>query len=290
MGGTVTVQFDIDDSNYKLIVEQAKKAGYGTGWAGSSGKPVSGFGGNPKRWDPAWTMTRSEIVAEAKRLQESGYDVRKEVESRGWQILMQDQTNFCWTHGPVGMAEISSILENGFYVPLSADSVACRLNGFRNQGGWGSQAVQFMADAEGGIVPRIIWPNGNAGFSRKWLTDEALAAAKIFRVEEYFELPQNSFEVLATCVLRLRRAVAIGLDWWGHEVVVCGIEVDSRGNLWGVGPNSWGAGWGDRGWFRLAMGRLVASDQVCIRQMNQISEADFKRFKGRNAASVALAT
>jgi hypothetical protein len=55
--------------------------------------------------------------------------------------------------------------------------------------------------------------------------------------------------------------VAMGLDWWRHEVLGVEADYDNRGFLIGI-ANSWGTGWGEDGFGWLTEGRSIASDQV----------------------------
>ena len=68
---------------------------------------------------------------------------------------------------------------------------------------------------------------------------------------------------LISCLLR-RIPVAVGYDWWGHEVTA----VDA---IWLDGTvairirNSWGMSWGNKGFSVLQGNKMIPADAVCAR-------------------------
>jgi len=171
----------------------------------------------------------------------------------------QEQTNFCWANAPTHCIEILRVKQNQPTVILSPASVACQINGFRNQGGWGKSALQFISDK--GATPVDLWP-ANA-IDRKYLTDAGKTAAMNYRDTEWWELEPNNIDHLISALL-LGLPVAIGLSWWSHEVTAYdadwidgAIAVDFR--------NSWGPGYGDNGYGTLQGRKMSPDDAVCPR-------------------------
>ena len=75
--------------------------------------------------------------------------------------------------------------------------------------------------------------------------------------------PRN-FDQLATCLLS-GIPVAIGLNWWSHEVTAMDLVETSPGvfgvRIW----NSWGDGWEDRGMAVLSQSKATPDDAVAPR-------------------------
>lgn len=185
------------------------------------------------------------------------------IKRSGMKPLDQAWTNFCWMYGPVNALRIIREINNQPYVDLSPASAACQINGFVNEGGWGTDAIKWLA--KNGVVPVELWPNN--AIDRKYLTPEAKAAAKNFIVEEWDDLTPNDFDLLATyCLMGI--PVAIGLDWWGHEVCACDLVRIEAGGYGIRIYNSWGM-WEQEGFAILRESKAIASDQVAPRVVTQ---------------------
>lgn len=59
----------------------------------------------------------------------------------------QNGKGYCWAHSGTSAHLIVRAMQGQPYADLSAFAVACIIKGFRDQGGWGSQGVEFMARA-----------------------------------------------------------------------------------------------------------------------------------------------
>lgn len=167
-------------------------------------------------------------------------DIRRR---RKMKSLDQDGTNFCWGNGPVNCVRMVRAMDNQQDVDLSPASICAPIKRYRNQGGWGSEALKYIV--EHGICPSSLWP-ANYYRNAQYDTPESREARKAFKVLRWYDLAARSFDQLMTCVL-LNIPVAIGLNWWTHEVeaqdgVVLG--PDRFGiRIW----NSWTDEWGDEG-------------------------------------------
>lgn len=167
----------------------------------------------------------------------------------------QEQTNYCWVNAPTHCLEIIRLQQNQQVVILSPASAGAQIKGYRNVGGWGLEALQWISDH--GLVPVSQWP-ANA-ISRSYATENNMALAKSYAVDEWIELKPRDLDQLISCLLR-RIPVAVGYNWWGHEVTA----IDA---VWRNGTvairirNSWG-NWGDFG-FGILEGSKMYPDDAC---------------------------
>lgn len=183
-----------------------------------------------------------------------------------WAPRNQRQTNFCWGNGPCTAAEIAANVQGMPFVEWSAASVCCPINGWRNAGGWGLDAVEYLVSD--GACAGSIWPN--AAISRNYVA-AADADRPNRKVLEWIDVPAGDFDAMATCLL-LGFACAVGYDFWQHEVTACRL-VAVGGSSYGVEiRNSWGS-WGSSnehgvdGFSVLAEGKGTPDDCQAVRQV-----------------------
>jgi hypothetical protein len=174
----------------------------------------------------------------------------------------QGQTNFCWANAPVHIMEITRLIQNQPMVLLSPASVACPINGFKNRGGWGEDALRQLISA--GAVPVALWP-ANA-ISKQYDTQANRTLALDYRASEWWNLRPRNDKQLISCLLR-RIPVACGYNWQGHETVA--VEaVWKNGKIGTRNRNSWSMNWpsvGAGGWYILQGQKMSADDAVAIR-------------------------
>jgi len=181
--------------------------------------------------------------------------------------LDQGSYGYCWSHSAVGCCEAIRAVSNEPYVPLSAFAVACKIKNFRNQGGWGAQACDFIAT--NGVPTELIWPRKATNRS---LDNPATweDAAKRKLTEGFMEAgaPYDRDLTLDQVVSLLLRhiPVVVEYNWWGHSVYACDpVDLDSslplsHINRWGLRiRNSWTDRWGERG-FGILRGRKAIPD------------------------------
>lgn len=173
--------------------------------------------------------------------------------------LDQNGTNYCWANGPVYCVEVVRVVQNQTLVYLSPGSVAGPIKNYRNVGGWGSQALKYII--EKGIVPVSLYP---ANQVRNGHNENTRQVALQYRVQEWYDLRSRNFDQLMTCLL-LRIPVAVGYNWWGHEVSAIDPVVISSGKYGIRIRNSWGMSYGDRGYAVLNESKGTPDDAVAPR-------------------------
>lgn len=174
-------------------------------------------------------------------------------------VKNQGQTNFCWANAPCTAVEVARAQQGQKYVELSPASVACKINGFRNEGGWGKNALEYLI--RNGAVPSSMWPSN--AIDRRFDTTANQSTAKKYRAVEWNELPVRDLGWLGSMLLR-RIPVAVGYNWWGHEVLA--VDIDWIGGEYVVRIlNSWGDDWGDGGFAELQGNKMLPDDAVAPR-------------------------
>lgn len=147
----------------------------------------------------------------------------------------------CWINAPVHCLEIVRAVQGQDYVELSPASCGAIIKQFRNVGGWGTEGLKFLVDK--GAVPTSLWP-ANA-IDPRYNTQAANAERHKYRVLEWYELRPRNFDEFMTALF-YKIPVAIGLNWWRHEVTALD-PVYVNGQFGCRINNSWGTNWGDKG-------------------------------------------
>jgi len=171
--------------------------------------------------------------------------------------LDQDGKGYCWAHSSTQAVELIRARDNQPYVPLSAYAVACIIKGFRDQGGFGAESLQFIADR--GIPSQQFWPQQSMSRSNDNPTTWANAA--LHKCTKWYDLGQKDSQMLdrqVTCLLT-DIPVVLDLGWWGHSVVAVRVYADLSGDIW----NSWGNKWSQNGIGKLAPNKFIADAAVC---------------------------
>lgn len=168
-------------------------------------------------------------------------------------VLNQASTNYCWANGPVSCLHALQVVSGGPFVYLSPASVAAPIKNFRNEGGWGYQALDYII--KNGITPAKYWPPN--AISRGYFTEANQKIALRYKVTEWLKLEPRDLRQLMTCLL-LRMPVAVGYNWWSHEVAAVDPVNKNSGRI----LNSWGIGYGDNGYAVLTGNRLLPDDAV----------------------------
>jgi hypothetical protein len=133
--------------------------------------------------------------------------------------------------------------QNDPYIPLSAFAIASIIKNYQNQGGWGSESLEFAMKI--GLPSQAYWPQGKV--QRALDTAEMREdAGKRKIAEAWQDLGERNFDAAMTCLL-LGEAGIGDFNWWAHSVCLLDpveIEKGSFGiRIW----NSWADEWGENG-------------------------------------------
>lgn len=178
--------------------------------------------------------------------------------------LDQNGQGFCWAYSTGHSIMYARGRDNQPYHRLSPHAVACKIKGFRDEGGWCGLSMKFAA--ENGYPTVGEWPEKS--MSRQYDTAATWEAAKRQRVtENVFDLSravydqEMSFDAVATCLL-LNIPCPVDFNWWSHSV--CAIQlVRVEAGSYGLRiQNSWTDGWGEQGCAVLRGQRAVPDNAV----------------------------
>jgi hypothetical protein len=193
-----------------------------------------------------------------KEMEAAGADIRARVllGTNGKELICKDQdgTNFCWANAPTHGVEVSRLYANDELIYFSPGSVAGPVNGFTNSGGWGGEALKRMVSH--GLCPQDIYPPNQVRKPNNF--EAAMEIAANYKVIEWWNI--ENINELVSCLLR-GWPVAVGLNWWSHEVLYTNA-------LWMDGTlaigfrNSWSMSYGDKG-FSILQGRKMMPDDAC---------------------------
>lgn len=153
----------------------------------------------------------------------------------------QNGKGYCWAHSSTSASMIIRALMNEPYADLSAYAVACVIKKFQDEGGWGSESLEFIADR--GIPTSQFWPQQSMSQSND--NPNTWANAKLHRFTEWMDLDPNQMKAqLVTCLL-LGIPVVSDFNWWSHSVMSGDLVSLSpfRTRIW----NSWGDSWSENG-------------------------------------------
>lgn len=233
------------------------------------------FNGKKINGKEAYVLTiqkRSQSIDKNKYLEEESYNGRVYCATVPNSTLITRRkgktliSGNCWTHSVTHGLIINRAKANMPYVPLSAYSVACKIKNFRDEGGWGALALEFIE--KNGIMPQSLWPQGS--MARTNDRPENWKVAQDYRVtDSWADLTRSIYDRTITfdqtmSLLLAGTPVVLDLYWWGHSVLgLDPLEVNPRLPLssidrWGI--NIWNS-WGDD-WSELGEGELHGSKAV----------------------------
>lgn len=172
--------------------------------------------------------------------------------------LNQARTNYCWAYGVVHAVMAIRVVMGQPAKRLSPASVAAPIKGYRNVGGWGSQALSYII--KNGVADESVWPQ-NAIDPRYFAASRENAAQN--KVTEWWELRPRSFAEKMSCLLR-RWPVASGYNWMGHEMMSCDPLILPNGGIGVLDLNSYTRD-GSFDGYTLSESRATADDQVVPR-------------------------
>lgn len=182
-------------------------------------------------------------------------------------ILNQGRRPYCWAYGTVG-AMMASYASSGLPVPhLSATSLAAKIKNYRDVGGWAGEAIE--GNQRFGVSTIEYWPE--AALDSRYDTPEQRANAALHKATEWAELRANSFDHVATALLR-GFAVTLGLSWWGHLVYATKLLVLGQNRYGVLIRNSWGTNWETGGKGVLAESRATPAEAFIVRSVSKYDQ------------------
>lgn len=138
-------------------------------------------------------------------------------------VLDQDGRGYCWAHSTTGAVMAARALAGQPTVGLSAYSVACKIKGFRDQGGWGAESADFIA--KNGVADETAWPQRSV--DRSLDNPATWENAKKYRLTATWmdvAVPQYdrklSWAQYVTSWLSNFPTVN-DYNWWSHSVMGC---------------------------------------------------------------------
>lgn len=151
-------------------------------------------------------------------------DVRRTAGPDGGLIPSLDQNGkgYCWAHSATMAVMLTRALMNEPYVRLSAFMVACIIKNYKDEGGWGALALDFIG--ENGIPSVQFWPEKS--MSRSNDNPAMRANAQQHRVSmQWADLSAPVYDRNLTedqaMTLLLQLVPLVGdFNWWGHSVCI----------------------------------------------------------------------
>lgn len=186
-------------------------------------------------------------------LRERYYDTLKSLD--------QDGFGYCWAFSTTKAVMYIRAVMNQFD-RLSAWAVASIIKNYRDQGGWGSESLEWIA--KNGVPTLEKWPQGAGGSSaRQYDTPDMRANAALHKVTEWWDGTQSREQNKKIMISAFLRGEAPTLDynWLGHSM--CGCRLVSIDPLVVDCDNSWGEDAGTKGLYRVEGSRAIPDD-ICV--------------------------
>jgi len=174
----------------------------------------------------------------------------------------QQQTNFCWFNAPIQGLQLKRAWLNLPYVSLSPASGACHVTNYRNVGGYGLQALEWLKSH--GAVPSELWPDN--AIDPRYDTPKAREAAMLYRFMDWEDLRPRSFDELFSALLDYDPTI-VGHNWWGHEVLHTDPVQIGRNTFGTIFWNSWGEDFEDGGFAVMSEDKATPDDAQSLRNV-----------------------
>lgn len=186
--------------------------------------------------------------------------VRNEMEA-----LDQDGQGYCWGYSTTSGIMLSRPIAGLPYVRLSGHMIGCLVKGYRDQGGYNLQSVEFAQ--KHGVASTAFWKEKSMAKAND--TPAMREDAKKYMIVEAMDLDDRGDRLkrqLATCLIN-NIIVATDYNWWRHSVLAALLK------KWGPNGrdmtteilNSWNKTWSDRGWGELTGSRAIPNGAIAIR-------------------------
>ena len=150
----------------------------------------------------------------------------------------QNGLGYCWVYGSTRAVEVQRAIAGLPFRDLSPESVGGPCTGWRNRGGYASEALDQLQSA--GACESSFMDAPHSLHPHRWKTGWQ-ENAKLHEALQWYDIGQ-SFDEVITCLLE-RIPVAAGLDWWGHLVCFLDPVILPDGSVGVLFQNSWGVDW-----------------------------------------------
>jgi hypothetical protein len=150
-------------------------------------------------------------------------------------------------------------MNNQPYADLSPFSIGCMIKGFRDQGGWNQEAMDFLFAR--GCATSAKWQQQS--MSRSNDNPATWEEAALYKGIEGMDMePADMKRQLVTCLL-MDIPVASDFNWWSHSVCSCDLVSLNpfRIRIW----NSWGDSWSEAGMGILEGSRAMPNGATALR-------------------------
>lgn len=210
--------------------------------------------------------------------------------------LDQNGRGYCWFHSGTGAVQAVRAIMGQPTVGLSAYSGACKIKNFRDEGGWGAQGADFLAQY--GVCDETVWPQ--RATQRSLDNPANWENAKKYRLTcQLADMQSAQYDRNLTwdqyvTLWLLGFPTIDDHNWWGHSIFGCdlveGAQVrhlcrnEDSGKImdlaefdlcWSMDDeatagfggrirNSWGAEWGQQGFGVLAGSKAVPDGGVGV--------------------------
>ncbi len=173
--------------------------------------------------------------------------------------LDQNGVGYCWCHSGVSAHLIRRAFMGEPFVDLSPFAIGCMIKGFRDEGGFGGEGVEFQGDR--GCPTSEFWPQRS--MSRSNDNPKTWENAKLHRYLGWRDLDPNNMKAQFISCLLLYGPCISDYDFWSHSV--CAVDLVSasplRVRIW----NSWGDSWSDKGMGILEESKAIPNSAwVCL--------------------------
>ena len=222
-------------------------------------KGADGYAGVADPFPDRLIIPRSEWQARIQERKDRKQMVKDFLLKSNIPVYNQARTNYCWVNSPTFALEVSRAKQGQRHAGLSAASAGAQIKNYRNVGGWGREALQWISD--NGVNTVEQWPEN--AIDRRYATAANKQAALNYRADEWWALEDGNLDHLISALLR-GFVVSCGYNWWSHEVTL--VDPDwIDGDIASDFANSWDYTWGDQGYGKLQGRKLIPDDAVAIR-------------------------
>lgn len=211
----------IHDGNWQQFVSpiiDGERKGHGLVPRDFDKVPCGSMPGVPRAVFPKiprseWPDRIRDQIAEKARLSDA-----RERGNAGQRVPSRDQNGkgYCWAHSTVSASLLARARDGAPYADLSAYAIACIIKGYRDQGGWNGESMQFLR--ERGCPTSQFWPQQSMSKSND--KPETWANAAIHKLLEWEDIPEGDFDYQGTCCLQ-GMPHPLDLNWWSHSICGC---------------------------------------------------------------------